>query len=257
MKKLSLLLILGLFIVLMFFYPGKHSPTKPNSIDNSNRLTLFQDFKGWYSGSTSPDGIWVKAFWKGGFDNIFSLDREVTQDTYNGESGGYLLLTNLANSLLSGEIQTNTAGPYFGYGYYETRMKPTSVRGVVNSFFWKEVNYLPLELDIEFFTAFPNRVFFTIHPSKQKRVVTPPSDYTTAFHRYGFLWTPGQIDYTIDGEIVASMTDPTLNTTKTGYMMMNAWSSFKEKWLQGPAPSDNTCVYDWVKFYAGATSVPQ
>jgi beta-glucanase (GH16 family) len=76
--------------------------------------------------------------------------------TYPGDSGsGFLSLSMAANELRGSEIQTTTL-PGYGCGYYETRMKVTSVPGVCASFFWIEApKYGPHEWDIEFLTNEP------------------------------------------------------------------------------------------------------
>ena len=52
------------------------------------------------------------------------------------------------------------------------------------------------------------------------------------------------------------MTDPALKTDATGYIMMNTWSSGNPNFGGGPPAQDATSVYDWVKFYPNATSIP-
>jgi beta-glucanase (GH16 family) len=221
------------------------------TVGTTNPL-IFQEFNPW-TGNTSPDGIWQKAgVWTGGFGNVFDPARAVTQSTYNGQSGGWLLLNSLANSYNGSEIQTLSS---YSYGYYEVRMKPTGVSGVCNSFFWIESTsgYGPCEWDVEFFTNTGNTVHFTIHPSGRSEAVPLSFNPASDFHRYGFLWTPGKIDFTIDGVISRSFTDSSLNTDVKGYIMMNNWTT--TGWLGGPPTQNTTAVYDWVKFYPGATEI--
>ena len=52
-----------------------------------------------------------------------------------------------------------------------------------------------------------------------------------------------------------TVTDPALKTDATGYIMMNTWSG-NSNFGGGPPSQDATSVYDWVKFYPGATSIP-
>ena len=209
---------------------------------------LHEEFLPW-EGAVSPNAIWQKAGpWKGTLENMFEVERAITQETYNGEDGGFLILKSLADSKNGAEIQTLTS---YGYGYYETRMKPTSAYGVCNSFFWIESTsgYGPHEWDVEFFTVKDNIVDYTIHPHIAGRNYSYSPDYTYSddFHRYGFLWTPGRIDYTIDGEIVKTFIDDILYTDAKGHIMMNSWTEYT--WLDGPPATDAEVAYDWVKFY--------
>jgi beta-glucanase (GH16 family) len=137
------------------------------------------------------------------------------------------------------------------------------------SFFWKEVDYGPGEIDIEFLTneswitsATTGKVHYTIHPGwdtygtafAQDLAFNPSKD----FHRYGWLWTPEKLSYTVDGQVVKTFTNPpaqNLVNTKGGYIMMNAWTG-SATWGGGPPTKDATSAYDWVKFYPNATAVP-
>jgi beta-glucanase (GH16 family) len=135
--------------------------------------------------------------------------------------------------------------------------------GGVVSFFWiEQPNYGSHEWDVEFTlsdswagTTNPGRVSFTTHPLDNTQWVNLGFNPSQAFHDYGFLWTPGRIDFTVDGQVVRTVTDPNLKTDATGYIMMNTWSGVSN-FGGGPPSQAATSVYDWVKFYAGATSIP-
>src|SRR5262245_19652663 len=229
---------------------------------------IFQEFNPW-TGTTSPDGIWRKnGVWVATGGNTFDPARCIQTTSYPGEtSSGFLTLRSLANSLNGAEIQTL---PKYGYGYYETRMKVTSVgdpvnnRGVVVSFFlWSDG--IPFELDIEFLTNgswinSPNsgEVTFNFHlsdGSSQVHYQSLPFNPKNAFHRYGILWQPGRVDWTVDGLIVYTVNNPGFTTSATEYIMMNSWTG-NANW-GGLAPTqDADSVYDWVKFWPNVTSVP-
>ncbi|MGO8702913.1 MAG: family 16 glycosylhydrolase, partial [Candidatus Brocadiia bacterium] len=155
--------------------------------------------------------------------------------------------------------------PGYGYGYYETRMKVTSVPGVCDSFFWIEApNYGPHEWDIEFLTneswitsTNSGMVHLTINypGGSTTYALNLPFNPSLAFHRYGFLWTPGTLAYTVDGQIAYTFTDPNLNTTAQGYIMMNTWTG-NPYWGGGPPTQQATSVYDWVNFSPNVTVVP-
>jgi hypothetical protein len=243
--------------------------TDPSRGDGPVAPTVFEQFDPPWSGVTSPDGLWqIAGDWNGTGGPLLRANASVV-GSYGGQSGGYLLLKVPANVQQGGEIQTVKAHPDFGYGYYEVRMKVTDVPGVCVSFFWKEVDYGPGEIDIEFLTNEPwidspdtGQVHYTIHPDwdvngtafTQDLPFNPSKD----FHRYGFLWTPARLDYTVDGRIVKSFTNPpaaNLVNTNGGYIMMNTWTGNPD-WGGGPPTADAVSAYDWVKYYPGATSVP-
>jgi beta-glucanase (GH16 family) len=252
--------------------PKDGGATDGGGTDGSPTLapSIFEHFNPW-TGTTSPDKLWrIAGSWTGTGGNLLTPANAVLVSTYDTQPGGYLLLTVKANVLEGGEIQTvGTAGSALGYGYYEVRMKVTDVPGTCVSFFWKEVDYGPGEIDVEFLTneswitsATTGKVHYTIHPGwdtygtafTQDLAFNPSKD----FHRYGWLWTPEKLSYTVDGQVVKTFTNPpaqNLVNTKGGYIMMNAWTG-SATWGGGPPTKDATSAYDWVKFYPNATAVP-
>ena len=156
-------------------------------------------------------------------------------------------------------------------------MKVAKVAGVVQSFFWKSDGYRDPEIDLEINTGGVSagkwtedwiegqgfgRAYFTVlskSPNIQFMIELPfnPAD---AFHRYGWLWTPGSIRFTIDGQEVASLDHlpEGLNGTRAdaprGYIMANIWSGYSD-WGGGHPTVNATVQYDWMKFYSGATSI--
>ena len=216
---------------------------------------IFEDFDGPYVNRLSPDGEWRLAGpWTGTGGNW--LDPNLTE-----VNGGELSLTVAANEPRGSEIQTLDG---YSYGYYETSMKVSDTPGVVNSFFIIAEGYDPgtIEVDVEFLTnedwinsPDSGRVHFVLHPSNEQRIVDLPFNPTDDFHRYGFLWEPGKISYTVDGEIVAVNEDPASDIGNAkAYIMMNAWTG-NPGWGGGPPSQDATSHYDFVKFYDGATEV--
>jgi beta-glucanase (GH16 family) len=246
---------------------GSHSLTATTTTTSTpgTSPTVFEDFNPW-SGNVSPDGIWrIAGTWSGTGGNTLQPGNVSFTNTYPGERDtGFVYLTVPAGSPLRGaELQSLTT-PGYSYGYYEARIKTTDVKsGGVVSFFWiEQPNYGSHEWDVEFTlsdswagTTNPGRVSFTTHPLDNTQWVNLGFNPSQAFHDYGFLWTPGRIDFTVDGQIVRTVTDPNLKTDATGYIMMNTWSGVSN-FGGGPPSQDATSVYDWVKFYAGATSIP-
>jgi hypothetical protein len=231
---------------------------------------IFQEFNPW-TGNTSPDGIWRKnGVWVATGGNTFDPARCILTTSYPGEtSSGFLTLRSLANSLNGAEIQTL---PKYKYGYYETRLKVTGVgdpannRGVVVSFFIVDYDVSGWEVDIEFLTHgawinSPNsgQVTFNYHlPNNGGSAVhyhDLPFNPKNAFHRYGFLYQPGRLDWTVDGVIVYTVNHAGFTNPYGAFIMMNSWTG-NPNW-GGLAPTqDADSVYDWVKFYPNVTSVP-
>lgn len=241
--------------------------TATTSVARSTGSTplIFQEFNPW-TGKVSPDGIWqVAGTWVGTGNNTLQPANVTFTSSFPGETDtGYMYLKVPAGSpLRGGELQSLTT-PGYSYGYYEVRMKTANIKnGGVASFFWiEQPGYGPHEWDIEFTlsdawagTTNPGRVAFTIHPLENSQYVNLGFNPSQAFHRYGFLWTPGRIDFTVDGVVKLTMTDPSLNTTALGFIMMNAWSG-NANFGGGPPTQPAISVYDWVKFYPGATVIP-
>jgi len=231
---------------------------------------IFQEFNPW-TGNTSPDGIWRKnGVWVGTGGNTFDPARCILTSSYSGQtSSGFLTLRSLANSLNGGEIQTL---PKYKYGYYETRLKVTGVgdpannRGLVVSFFIVDYDNSGWEVDIEFLTngswitsANSGQVTFNYHlPFNGGSGVhyhDLPFNPKNDFHRYGFLYQPGRLDWTVDGVIVYTVTNAGFTNPYGAFIMMNSWTG-NSNW-GGLAPTqDADSVYDWVKFYPDVTSVP-
>ncbi|MBA3704458.1 MAG: family 16 glycosylhydrolase [Bacteroidetes bacterium] len=257
MKK-NLLFTIGIFICL--------------SVVNAQTPQIYQDFLPW-TGNLSPDGIWrIAGVWNGTGGQLDPANVAFTQ-TYPGEtSQGFVYLTQTDNapagSESGAEIQSLTT---YGYGYYEVRMKVTDVAGVCAAFFTKEgtnvsgkLTYGELEFDHEFLTneswlssSNIGKDHFSTHPNMDVNYIHNSSfNPSLAFHRYGFLWQPGRLDYTVDKVIVHTTTNSGLNTTVKNFIMINNWSSGNVNWGGGPPQKNAITIYDWIKFYPNVTSIP-
>lgn len=233
---------------------------------------MFQDFIPGWSNNTSQDGLWtINGIWVGtGRDTLDPANITFT-DTYSGESStGFVYLKTKANSMLGSEIQTRKSCPCYGYGYYEVRMKVTKVgdpvnkRGVCASFFWKRQNYGSAEWDFEFLTdglwitsQDSGQVTMNYHLDDERSAVhyqNLPFNPSTGFHRYGFLWQPNRLDWTVDGQIVYCFIDPGV-ASNPGYIMINSWTG-NVNWGGNPPRQDAVTVYDWIKYYPNVTSIP-
>ena len=231
--------------------------------------TLLQEFNPSWSGwPISPDGNWrVAGDWTGTGGNQLLKANASLLSSYNGQSGGYLTLTSRAGRLSGGEIQTvNGAGGK--YGYYEVSMKVSVTPGVCDSFFWIGEGYGNGEIDVEFLTneswissADSGQVHFTVHAANGSElgyILQLGFNPSQSFHRYGFLHSPNSIVFTVDGKpawTVPGTIDMETNIAPSGYIMMNSWTG-NPNWGGGPPATDAVVVYDWVKYFAGASSIP-
>ncbi len=222
---------------------------------------IAQNFRPPWNGNLSPDGLWrIAGVWKGTGGNVLDPALAQISRPFGSATDGALLLSVAANDLRGSEIQTLKG---FSYGYYEVRMQVTGVPGVCASFFWIEApKYGPHEWDIEFLTneswigsADQGQVHLTLHPSNTAFVMPLTFNPAKAFHRYGFLWTPGTIVFTVDGKAAHGFTEKELVTPSQGFVMMNAWTGSRT-WGGGPPTRQATTAYDRVKFTPGVTAIP-
>lgn len=165
------------------------------------------------------------------------------------------------NSNLGSAIQTRKT---FLYGRWEYRAKPSSIKGVLNSFYtidWGDKGSgTRQEIDIEFLTfqfgAGKGQVHCAVHAAGKKSFDTKPDvelgfNPSEDFHIYGFEITPEKIEWFADKKVICSYTYQG-NGIKidSPYMLkMNFWSN--KNWIKGPPQKDVDCLYqvDWIKFY--------
>jgi beta-glucanase (GH16 family) len=226
----------------------------------ASKDTICESFDRPWTGNTSPDGKFrVNGPWVGTGGNY--LDPALAR--FGADKAGRPLLTlSVAAGMKRGsEIQT-MAKPGYSYGYYEVRMRVTDVPGVCTSFFWIEApGYGPREWDIEFLTnehwiTSENQgvVHLTLHPSNTTVALQLPFNPSKEFHRYGFLWKPGLLVFTIDGKPVQTFSEADLFSTAGGFIMANAWTGNPD-WGGGPPGKQAATAYEWIKYTAGANSI--
>lgn len=242
--------------------------------DAASAPAVFQDFTQptpW-TNKIDSTGVWrIAGPWVGTGKNKLLPELAATVRSCPNDSGtGFLTLSmNPGPKLEGSEIQTLATTP-FGYGYYETRMKVSAVRGGCVSFFLKEVTpgnppkYGKPEYDVEFLLDEPwltnptkGKVWCSLHgPDGDKSDgVDLPFNPTLDFHRYGMLWTPGSLKWYADGKLIHSMQRADLTSDRQLYIMANAWSG--GKYWGGPPPTTvSTSYYDWIKYWPNVTAPP-
>lgn len=226
------------------------------------RLTQEQTFSAWGAGRFSTDGQWQK---NGDWTTSWSKNRILTSNAV--VRGGRLYLSTPANTRQSGEVQSAPRSTVVhSYGYYQTRMQTPSVSGVVASFFFIASDYALPEVDVEFLTDEPwltskssGRVHLSVHKAngtvRDYRPVSLPFNPSKGMHTYGFVIAPTSVTFDVDGRTVWRDALPAgwAGGTPRGLVMANVWTGMKG-WGGGPPRKTATAAYDWMRYYAGATS---
>lgn len=222
-------------------------------------------------GAFQVDGPWVGT---GGNELLPSLAVFTDADptTLEQPATGYLTLSISPGTPLQGSEIISNALPGYGYGYYEVMMAvdPTQVPGGVCSFFLMQAggtlqnrSYGPGEFDFEFLlneswlgSTSSGAVHLTTHPSNVSLTQSLSFNPALGYHRYGFLWVKGSLGFTVDGQIVHTTTSSDVALPSDGeWIFLNAWSG-NSTWGGGPPSAQVNCVYNWIKFWPNATSVP-
>lgn len=143
---------------------------------------------------------------------------------------------------------------FYGYGLYETKMKPIKNIGVVSSFFLytgPSDNNPWDEIDIEFLGKDTKKVqfnYFTNGIGKHEYIHDLGFDAAENFHVYGFEWLAGSLTWYVDGRVVHKATVQIPSTA--GKIMMNVWPGKNvDAWLgvfDGAVPL--YAEYDWIRF---------
>ncbi len=239
--------VIALSLLLLFSLPftaafGPDIDPVPAFEENFDKIdNTVWDVAGWkeHGGQTSPE----RCFAKDGFLNMLFR--------YDGTTK-----TNLSSA-----IETNKK---FLYGRWEFRAKPSSVKGVLNSFYtidWGDKGSgTKQEIDIEFLTyefqKGSGRVQYAVHAAGLKSVgpekgVALNFNPSEDFHVYGFEITPEKIDWFADDKILYTYnySSGTIKINSPYTLKLNFWS--QKNWIKGPPQADFDCVYqvDWIKFY--------
>lgn len=151
----------------------------------------------------------------------------------------------------SGEYRTSN---FYGYGYYETKMKPVKNTGIVSSFFtytgpsdgnpWDEI-------DIEILGKDTTKVQFNWYTNGKgghEYFYNLGFDASQDYHTYGFDWQQNSITYYVDGVKVYTGTQEIPKTP--GKIMMNLWPGITvDDWLgayNGKTPL--SAYYEYVRY---------
>ena len=152
----------------------------------------------------------------------------------------------------------------YQYGRFEVRMKSAFGSGIVSSFFtindyWAEglsntENWK--EIDFEVLGQHTNKIqtnIITAYETHHVELHTLLYNPHVGFHTYAFEWTPDNISFYIDDQLVRHDENNYIQTLDSGQkIMMNIWQPIWEDWV-GPFDENVLPVYafyDWVKCYS-------
>ncbi|MPN29404.1 Beta-glucanase [bioreactor metagenome] len=170
-----------------------------------------------------------------------------------------MLLINENNTIKSSAIQSRQT---FLYGKWETRLKVSSVSGVLNSFYtidWGGGAGTRQEVDIEFLTFYfgeqTGEVHFAVHAAGFDSFDTNPDlklDFNPAddFHVWGLDITPEHIEWSVDGKslLLYNYDEHKVKIDKPYMLKLNTRS--QESWIKGPSEPGvvSTYLIDWIQF---------
>src|SRR5690554_399227 len=211
-----------------------------------------------FSDATIDESIWTVADW-----------REHGGQTDPGRcflKDGYLhmVLLNDDGKILSSALQTKQE---FMYGRWEARIKPSSIPGVLNSFYtidWGGGSGTKQEIDIEFLTSSfgqnKGEVHLAVHGGGLESFNTNPDiklDFNPSddFHIWGFDIGPDRIEWFVDDKVLLTYrySEQEIKIDSPYQLKLNAWT--QKEWINGPPTSGVQTEYliDWIEFtpYAG------
>ena len=149
---------------------------------------------------------------------------------------------------------------HFGFGMYETRMKPIKNDGVVSSFFTytgPSEDTVWDEIDIEFLGKDTTKVQFNYYTNGEgghEFLYDLGFDASESFHTYGFDWEKDYITWYVDLKPVYTAKKDIPQVP--GQIMMNVWPGIGvDDWLKsfdGNGPL--TAEYDYLSYKAASGS---
>ena len=125
--------------------------------------------------------------------------------------------------------------------------------------YWNNSQELDLELLSKDFNNSQGAVNFVMHTPESwerggdasnttgYRLQPLPFRPDEQFHEYRFDWSPGKVDYYVDGQWVWQMNHQVPD--HPGSLHMNHWSNGNEQWSMGPPETDAIMAVSYVKAY--------
>jgi beta-glucanase (GH16 family) len=253
------IIFLFLTVLLLLFSCSPESPG--NGYEEPDEPYSDEVFRDDFNGESIDTSVWQIATWQEhggqtGIERCYASDGLLHMVFINDSAQGYL----------SAALQTR--GEFF-YGTWEARLKPSSIPGVLNSFYtidWDNTTTpdsgsdgTKQEIDIEFLTdSFgegSGEVHFALHEAGKESFETNPDislDFNPSddFHIWGFEITPEQVRWFVDDTDLCtySYDGNPITITAPYQLKLNVWTS--NTWINGPPVADTPCFYeiDWIQF---------
>ena len=170
---------------------------------------------------------WNKIDWDGADKNSGLYNKNVLIENNN------LVLSLHEGSGIGSQVESVASN--YHYGQYTATIKavpPTiSPEGVCQGFFYYHDDNS--EIDVEILSKDPGFVYFTVQGGEYFRILVP--NQSTQYHEYGFSWTNDQVEFLLDGEVVATTKENIPD--KPGYIILNNWSGVPD-WSGYPPQGD-------------------
>jgi endo-1,3-1,4-beta-glycanase ExoK len=163
------------------------------------------------------------------------------------------------------------------YGKIESRARFAKGSGVVSSLV---LIYTPWpaddwnELDIEFLGRYADRaqtnvmvytgppttppVAQSVTPTPSSQIATLAFDPSADFHVYAMEWTPAEVRFVIDGEVMRTWTTQISRLRLPQNILLTIWASNAASWA-GPieaTTAPTSADYDWIKVYDWVPDAP-
>lgn len=238
-----------LFPLIAFIYSCGGDKSK-RAVEENQDIPVFRDD---FDGTLVNEDVWEVGTWTEHGGQL-SPERVFIKDGVLN-----MLLINENDTIKSSAIQSRET---FLYGKWETRLKVSSVPGVLNSFYtidWGDGKGTRQEVDIEFLTfSFGEQtgeVHLAVHAAGLKSFETRPDlklDFNPSdeFHVWGLEITPEFIEWSVDGKslLVYKYDEHEVKVDKPYMLKLNTRS--QENWIKGPSEPGVESVYliDWIQF---------
>ncbi|MEX0885320.1 MAG: family 16 glycosylhydrolase [Phycisphaeraceae bacterium] len=226
----------------------------PAAAVDPSQYDFFEDWSNGINTSKWRVATWSEHGGQTGRDRTYVEDGKLNMVFVNDPDEGYL----------SSAIQTIKED--FGFGRWESSLKPSDVPGVLNSMYtidWSgglgQQQPTRQEIDIEFLTRtfddqYPGEVWLAMHASgKQSTHGTHPLDLNPSeqFNTWGFEIRPTHLEYFVNDQVLFTYVYAENDIAfDAPYMLKyNVWTS-TGWWIDGPPPPgvETTYQIDWVGF---------
>lgn len=152
----------------------------------------------------------------------------------------------------------------FQYGRFEIRMQSASGSGTVSSFFtiydywgdgingsenWQEIDYEALG---QYTNQFQTNII-TAYETSHEELHTLQYNPHVSFQTYAFEWTPEDIKFYINDQLIRQDSNNYVQTFNSGQkIMMNIWQPIWEDWVGEFNPNilPIYAFYDWMNYYS-------